>query len=106
MKQAPDSTREAVIATSRALMRRDHRLDVIAAIAAHGDRVVFAQGLARALGINDNQVAPELAMLRDLGAMVQLPSDTERQRFHQAVSHPIWPFAAQLLSRVVANESA
>src|SRR4051794_18564308 len=103
MKHDWDGTRSEVIAASRKLMRREHRLDVLAAIAAHGDGVVYAQGLARALKINDNQVAPELAMLRDLGALMEMPSDSERQRFHQALPHPIWSFAAAMLHVVVAE---
>lgn len=87
---------------SRALTRRDNRLDVLALIAARGQEVFFAKELAAILGINPNQVTPELDLLRDLGAVVALEG-SERQNYHQALSHPIWAFAAGMVARTVAT---
>lgn len=94
----------AVAAVSRAVMRRDNRLDVLALIAARAPEPVFARALALRLGIADNQVGPELAMLRDVGALAAIDLDGTRHRYHQPLAHPIWAFAAALVTHTIARE--
>ncbi len=102
MNYEPDGTRAAVAEASRHLFRRENRLDVLALIAARGQHVFFAKELAAVLKIGDNQITPELAMLRTLGAVEPIDGP-ERQNYHRAVAHPIWPFAIDMVARTVAR---
>jgi len=95
MKHDLDGFSHAVGQTSKAVFGRQHRLDVMCAIALWPMQVVFVREVALQLHLGDNQVAPDFAALRTIGALQEAPGT--RERYHQRMPHPIWPFALRLL---------
>jgi hypothetical protein len=95
MKHDLDDFARAVGITSKALFQRQHRLDVLCAVALWPLPVMFVREVALQLRLGDNQVTPDFTALRAIGALLEAPGS--RERYHQRVPHPVWPFALRML---------
>lgn len=92
--------REGLRDVSRQVFGKQYRLEV-AALAAAQEPPVWSRRLARSLDIGENQAASEIASLATLGALQRFPAEHDRRKIYQALPHPIWGFARELLVMTV-----
>ena len=103
MNHEADRFAARVEEVSRALFKRRHRLAVCGWIRAV-DGAFYVREIASALGIGDNQIAPDFAALREIDALERFETP-DRENWHRAADHPLWPFVDQLLRDLAETES-
>lgn len=93
--------REDLRGASRLAFGKKHRLEAIA-VAGAQQPPIWSRRLARSLDIGENQAANELANLVQMGALQSFPVEHDRRKIFQAVPHPIWGFARELLEESIS----
>jgi hypothetical protein len=94
--------REDLRGVSRKVFGKQYRLEVAAAASAI-DPPIWSRRLSKLLDIAENQVAMEIVSFAELGALQRFPAEHDRRKIYQAVPHPLWPFARQLLERAILS---
>ena len=96
--------RPPLIEASKLLFGRQYRLEV-GAVAALLEPPIWSRKLSQLLGIPENQVASELAVFTELGALQRQPlSDFDRRKTYERLSHPLWDFCRRELKRTIKEK--
>lgn len=93
--------RPPLIETSKRLFGRQYRLE-IGTIAGLLEPPIWSRRLSQLLDIPENQVASELSVFADLGALQRQPlSEFDRRKTYERLPHPFWDFCRRELERTI-----
>jgi hypothetical protein len=93
--------RPPLVEASKLLFGRQYRLE-IGAVAGLIEPPIWSRRLSRLLEIPENQVAAELSVFAELGALQRQPlSEFDRRKTYERLSHPLWDFCRGELERAL-----
>jgi hypothetical protein len=93
--------RSPLIEASKALFGRQYRLE-IGAVTGLVEPPIWSRRLSRLLDIPENQVAAELSVFADRGALQRQPlSEFDRRKTYERLPHPLWEFCREEFERAI-----
>jgi hypothetical protein len=85
--------------SKRRFGRKCHLL--VAAVILSRDSPVWARQVARTIDIGENQAASELSEFTEMRALQLVPSDYDRRKIYQRVSHHFWDHARATVDETI-----